>query len=53
LEDGQCLTRLSGGTRKPTVERHRQCHVRVTVAPVPFSRDAREAYQQGWPTGNA
>jgi vanillate/3-O-methylgallate O-demethylase len=39
-----------GGTRKPTVERHRQCEIRVRVAPVPYSRDAREGYQQGWRT---
>ncbi len=41
-----------GGTKKPTVERHQQCEVRVKVAPVPFSRDAREAYQSGWRTAN-
>lgn len=40
----------NGGTKKPTVERHRQCEVRVKVAPVPYSRDAREAYHQGWRT---
>ena len=40
----------NGGTKKPTVERHRQCEVRVKVAPVPYSRDARETYQQGWRT---
>jgi vanillate/3-O-methylgallate O-demethylase len=39
-----------GGTRKPTVERHRQCEIRVRVSPVPYSRDAREGYQQGWRT---
>jgi vanillate/3-O-methylgallate O-demethylase len=38
----------NGGTRKPTVERHKQCDVRVKVAPVPYSRDAREGYHQGW-----
>ena len=41
-----------GGTRKSTVERHRQFDVRVKVAPVPYSRDARETYQQGWRTSN-
>jgi len=40
----------TGGTRKPTVERHRQCEVRVKVAPTPYSRDAREAYHEGWRT---
>jgi vanillate/3-O-methylgallate O-demethylase len=37
-----------GGTNKTTVERHRQLDVRVKVAPVPYSRDARETYQEGW-----
>jgi vanillate/3-O-methylgallate O-demethylase len=40
----------NGGTKKPTVERHRQCDVRVKVAAVPYSRDAREGYHQGWRT---
>jgi vanillate/3-O-methylgallate O-demethylase len=40
----------NGGTAKPTVERHRQCEVRVRVAPVPYSRDARDTYQAGWRT---
>lgn len=56
VRDGDVLTLTwgepGGGTRKPTVERHRQCDVRVKVAPVPFSRDARESYQEGWRTGN-
>jgi vanillate/3-O-methylgallate O-demethylase len=38
----------NGGTAKPTVERHRQCEVRVRVAPVPYSRDARDSYHVGW-----
>ncbi len=37
-----------GGTRKTTVERHRQCEVRVKVAPAPYSRSARESYHEGW-----
>jgi vanillate/3-O-methylgallate O-demethylase len=37
-----------GGTHKTTVERHAQIDVRVRVAPVPYSRDARESYQTGW-----
>jgi vanillate/3-O-methylgallate O-demethylase len=40
----------NGGTRKPTVERHKQCEIRVRVADVPYSRDARETYHQGWRT---
>jgi vanillate/3-O-methylgallate O-demethylase len=40
----------NGGTAKPTVERHRQCEVRVKVAPAPYSRDARTSYHSGWRT---
>jgi vanillate/3-O-methylgallate O-demethylase len=40
----------SGGTRKTTVEPHEQLAVRVTVAPAPYSRHARERYYQGWRT---
>ena len=54
---GDVLTLLwgeeGGGTRKPTAERHRQLEVRVKVAPVPYARDAREAYHQGWRTRQA
>jgi vanillate/3-O-methylgallate O-demethylase len=42
-----------GGTKKTTVERHKQLDVRVKVAPVPYARDAREGYQQGWRTRQA
>ena len=42
-----------GGTRKPTVERHRQVEIRVEVAPVPYARDAREGYAKGWRTRQA
>ena len=40
----------NGGTRKTTVEPHRQTEVRVIVSPVPYSRLARETYQRGWRT---
>jgi vanillate/3-O-methylgallate O-demethylase len=40
----------NGGTAKPTVERHRQCEVRVKVSPAPYSRDARTRYHSGWRT---
>lgn len=40
-----------GGTKKPTVERHRQCEIRVTVSPVPYSKAVRETYQSGWRSG--
>ena len=43
----------NGGTKKITVERHKQLDVRVKVAPVPYARDAREAYHQGWRTRTA
>jgi vanillate/3-O-methylgallate O-demethylase len=43
----------NGGTKKPTVERHKQLEVRVTVSPVPYSRDAREGYHEGWRTRSA
>ena len=43
----------NGGTRKPVVERHRQCEVRVRVAPTPYSRLARETYHDGWRTRQA
>ncbi len=39
-----------GGTRKTTVERHRQTEIRVKVMPAPYSRDARESYASGWRT---
>ena len=35
-----------GGTRKPAVESHRQVELAATVAPVPYSRVAREKYRQ-------
>ncbi len=40
----------NGGTKKTTVEPHQQLEVRVKVAPVPYARDAREAYHEGWRT---
>jgi len=42
-----------GGTRKTTVEPHRQLDVRVTVSPVPYASTARESYHQGWRTRSA
>ncbi len=40
----------SGGTKKTTVEPHRQTEVRVVVSPVPYGRVAREQYKSGWRT---
>jgi vanillate/3-O-methylgallate O-demethylase len=52
INTGDVLTLVwgeeSGGTRKSTVERHKQLEVRVRVSPVPYARSAREAYHQGW-----
>ncbi len=41
-----------GGSRKTTVERHRQKEIRVVVSPVPYSKVARETYAKGWRTGD-
>ena len=37
-----------GGTKKPTVERHRQIEIRAVVSPVPYSEVARTSYAEGW-----
>ena len=42
-----------GGTKKTTVEPHKQIEVRAVVSPVPYSRVARETYHQGWRTERA
>jgi syringate O-demethylase len=36
-----------GGTRKPTVERHRQMELRAAVSPVPYAETARKSYADG------
>ena len=36
------------GTKKTTVERHRQAEIRVVVSPVPYSKVVRETYAEGW-----
>jgi vanillate/3-O-methylgallate O-demethylase len=38
----------NGGTRKTTVEPHKQIAVRAVVSPVPYSVTARENYEGGW-----
>jgi len=54
IEVGDELTLVwgeeNGGTRKTTVEPHRQLEIRVKVAPTPYARAAREGYQEGWRT---
>ena len=39
-----------GGSRKPTVEKHRQSEIRAIVSPVPYAEVARKSYagQPGW-----
>jgi vanillate/3-O-methylgallate O-demethylase len=39
-----------GGTRKATVERHKQISVRAKVCPAPYSTGARGEYKEGWRT---
>jgi vanillate/3-O-methylgallate O-demethylase len=53
IEIGDVLTLVwgeeGGGTKKTTVEPHRQVEIRVKVSPTPYARDAREAYHAaGW-----
>src|SRR6185436_18885183 len=43
----------NGGTKKITVERHKQADIRVVVSPVPYSKVVRETYAEGWRTGKA
>jgi vanillate/3-O-methylgallate O-demethylase len=54
IDVGEVLTLVwgeeDGGTRKTTVEPHKQTEIRVKVSPVPYSRDARESYKEGWRT---
>jgi vanillate/3-O-methylgallate O-demethylase len=40
----------NGGTKKNTVERHKQTELRVEVGPTPYGQQARETYHQGWRT---
>ena len=40
----------NGGTRKTTVEPHKQIKVRAIVSPVPYSQMSRETYAAGWRT---
>ena len=39
-----------GGTRKTTVERHKQMEIRAIVSPVPYSKVVRQNYAKGWRT---
>jgi vanillate/3-O-methylgallate O-demethylase len=42
-----------GGSKKTTVERHKQIEIRAIVSPVPYSEVARKTYAAGWRTGQA
>ncbi|MBI1218022.1 MAG: aminomethyl transferase family protein [Rhodobacteraceae bacterium] len=53
IREGDILTLTwgePGGTAKTTVEPHVPLDIRVKVAPVPYSRDAREGYAESWRT---
>ncbi len=39
-----------GGTKKTTVEHHRQTEIRAIVSPVPYNEVARKGYAEGWRT---
>jgi vanillate/3-O-methylgallate O-demethylase len=41
-----------GGSRKTTVERHKQIEIRAIVSPAPYSKAAREEYARGWRTAS-
>jgi vanillate/3-O-methylgallate O-demethylase len=54
VEVGEELTLIwgepGGGTRKTTVERHKQTEIRVVVSPVPYAAVVRKEYAAGWRT---
>ena len=37
----------NGGTKKPTVEKHKQMEIRAIVSPVPYAETARKSYADG------
>jgi len=39
-----------GGSKKTTVERHRQIEIRAVVSPAPYAKQARTSYAEGWRT---
>jgi len=40
----------NGGTKKTTVERHKQIEIRAKVSPAPYGKQAQTTYHQGWRT---
>jgi vanillate/3-O-methylgallate O-demethylase len=55
IEIGDELTLVwgeeGGGTKKTTVERHKQLEIRVVVSPAPYSEVVRTTYAAGWRSG--
>ena len=43
----------SGGSKKTTVEQHKQMEIRAIVSPAPYSKVVRETYAKGWRTAQA
>ena len=41
-----------GGSKKSTVERHKQAEIRAVVSSVPYSKVVRETYAEGWRSGS-
>jgi vanillate/3-O-methylgallate O-demethylase len=39
-----------GGSKKPTVERHKALEIRAIVSPVPYGKQAQTSYHEGWRT---
>jgi vanillate/3-O-methylgallate O-demethylase len=37
-----------GGSKKTTVERHRQIEIRAIVSPAPYAKQAQTTYHEGW-----
>jgi vanillate/3-O-methylgallate O-demethylase len=52
IQIGDVLTLVwgeeNGGTKKTTVEPHKQTEIRVKVSPAPYSREVRENYAESW-----
>ncbi|MBW8448234.1 MAG: aminomethyltransferase family protein [Arenimonas sp.] len=52
VQEGDVLTLIwgepDGGSRKTSIEPHRQAEIRVRVAPTPYAREARESYADSW-----
>jgi vanillate/3-O-methylgallate O-demethylase len=42
-----------GGSKKTTVERHKQLEIRATVSPVPYAKVVRDTYAEGWRSAKA